>query len=308
MSGLNEVDQLFDELMKRHESDTLDFKAELYDFTTAAGRDTFAKDVICMANTPRTIASYIVCGVKYSAEQGAVPVGLARQEDGARFTDHLNERNVQPRPTIRYVPVCREGKMFGIIEIPIQKEVGRPFLPARELTGMQRYDLWVRRDSQNAKANADEMMRIYSWFSTGVPAAATPTDTSGQWDKFLETARSFESGRHFVLIADPLKDASRESHAGFGLVPWVAVADFDPQSEVMGLLAATRANIEQRRSLQVVVKGQGQPVYPHGGTAWFFARGLAGRETTLQTGPYRAWLARLWSPARRLGPWCGRRR
>ena len=66
--------------------------------------------------------------------------------------------------------------------------------------------------------------------------------------------------------------------------------DFDPQSEQSGLLNAVRTNVEQRRSLQLVVKGQDQPVYPHGGTTWFFARGLAGRETTIETGPYRAWM------------------
>ncbi len=207
-----------------------------------------------------------------------------------KIVDQLDEKYVRPRPRVRYTPVSRDTRIFGILEIPVQTEIGHPFLPAQTLAGMNRDDVWLRRDSQNAKANADDLMRIYRWFSGGTPSNAPIPDTSGEWEQFLQAVCRFESGRYFLLIADRLAEASTSSLGGLGCVPWIAVFDFDPQSEQSGLLNAVRTNVEQRRSLQLVVKGQDQPVYPHGGTTWFFARGLAGRETTIETGPYRAWM------------------
>jgi hypothetical protein len=242
MSESNNSERLFDNLIKRHESDTLDFKRELHDFSTAEGRDALVKDVICLANTPRDEPAYIVFGVSYKPDR--LPpmelVGLSRQEDGAKIIDQLDDKHVQPRPLVRYIPVCRNGKMFGILEILVQPEVGRPFLPARDLAGMSRHDVWLRRDSKNAKANGDDQMRIYRWFSGGAPAAAPAPDTSGEWERFLQAVCRFENGRFFVLIADRLEEASAGSHAGLGFAPWMAVIDFDPQSEQSGLLLGPR--------------------------------------------------------------------
>ncbi|MFN0051624.1 MAG: RNA-binding domain-containing protein [Planctomycetales bacterium] len=283
-------DHLFDVLLKRHESDTLDFKRELHDFTTAEGRDAFVKDVVCLANTPRNEPSYLVFGVDYTPEAGTRLIGLSHQEDGAKIVDQLDEKHVQPRPTVHYIPVSRESKAFGILEIPVQTEIGRPFLPARDLAGMKCHDVWLRRDSKNGKANADDLMRVFKWFNGGEPTATPAPDTTGEWDLFLQTVCRFENGRYFLMISDRMDDASDSSHAGLGLAPWLGVFDFDPQSELTGLLAAVATHLKQRRNLHLVVKGQDQPIYPHGGTTWFFARGLAGRKTTVQTGPYKVWM------------------
>src|SRR5438034_855646 len=58
------------ELLSRSELRTLDFKLDPYDFSGATReekdrkRAEFAKDVVCMANTPRDEPAYIVIGVK----------------------------------------------------------------------------------------------------------------------------------------------------------------------------------------------------------------------------------------------------
>ncbi len=85
MSGTFDPDRLFDALLKRYESDTLDFKREFHDFSTAQGRDAFVKDVICLANTPRIEPAYLLFGVYREGETGPVVLkGLARQEDGGK--------------------------------------------------------------------------------------------------------------------------------------------------------------------------------------------------------------------------------
>ena len=52
------------QLLLRPESETLDFKSKAYDLSTEWGRFALVKDVVCMANTPRDHASYIILGVE----------------------------------------------------------------------------------------------------------------------------------------------------------------------------------------------------------------------------------------------------
>jgi hypothetical protein len=220
MHEMDDSNSLFEILLKRHESDTFDFKRELHDFSVAEGREAFIKDIVCLANTPRSESAYLVFGVDYTLENGVVPVGLVRQEDGAKIVDQLSDKYVQPRPRVRYSPVCRNGKLYGILEIPVQTDVARPFLPTREFAGMKRGELWLRRDSKNDKADYDDTVRVSKWFSGGAPNPAFATYTSGEWEQFLQVVYRFESGRYFLLIADRVEKASSASLAGLGLAPW----------------------------------------------------------------------------------------
>jgi hypothetical protein len=119
MSESNNSDSLFDALLKRHESHTLDFKGDLPDFSSAESRDKFIKDVICLANTPRDEPAYIVFGVDHTPDTGPSPTGLPAQIDGVRVLDQLGDTVVQPRLTVCYIPVFMEGNHFGILEIPV---------------------------------------------------------------------------------------------------------------------------------------------------------------------------------------------
>ena len=69
-------------LLKRQESDDLDFKSGQYNFANNYGKSKFIKDTIAMANTPRSGPAYILVGVQ---EQS----GKVRGTTGA--TDHPDE-------------------------------------------------------------------------------------------------------------------------------------------------------------------------------------------------------------------------
>ena len=56
--------QLLEELLKRQESDDLDFKSQQYNLTDGHSRSEFIKDIIAMANTPRSGSAYILLGVR----------------------------------------------------------------------------------------------------------------------------------------------------------------------------------------------------------------------------------------------------
>ena len=74
-----------------------------------------------------------------------------------------------------------------------------------------------------------------------------------------------------------------------GLPPWRAVIDFDPDSEVSGLLNAVAGTLGHHRVVHRIVSGT-YDVQPEPGTHWFFARGLAGRQSTVSKGNHRSWV------------------
>ena len=55
--------ELVQALLNRQESDDLDFKSQEYNLTNNHGRSRFIKDIVAMANTPRSNSAYILLGV-----------------------------------------------------------------------------------------------------------------------------------------------------------------------------------------------------------------------------------------------------
>ena len=89
---LNE--ELFREILKRTEDETLDFKAQMYDFNT--GRADFLKDLLCLANTPRPASAYLVLGVDWAPGRPAVASGMDQQVDDAKLRGLLTGDMVTP--------------------------------------------------------------------------------------------------------------------------------------------------------------------------------------------------------------------
>src|SRR5882757_930335 len=113
----------FQELLKRCESDTLDFKATQYEFSGVdkpaqdRKRALFVKDILCMKNTPRDEPAYIVLGVKNNSDSSKDLVGLSQHHDDADLQSKL-QTWVFPHPKFGYTVVKHGGKDFGAITVP----------------------------------------------------------------------------------------------------------------------------------------------------------------------------------------------
>jgi len=119
----------FAELLERSESETLDFKATFYDFDKFDSRNQLIKDILCMANTPRETAAYIIFGIQWTPEKGHELLGLTSQIEEPVLIDKLGVDRASPVPKISYQPISYEGKNFGILCIPICEN--GPFLPTK---------------------------------------------------------------------------------------------------------------------------------------------------------------------------------
>lgn len=110
----------FQSLLDRSEGPTLDFKLQHYDFSGTDGeevlrkRGDFLKDIVSMANTPRSDSAYLVLGVKRLLDGKVEIPGLNRHVDD-NYLQQQVEGLVYPPPQFCYLQVQFEGKQFAVI-------------------------------------------------------------------------------------------------------------------------------------------------------------------------------------------------
>ena len=80
--------QLIEILLSRLESEDLDFKSRPYNLSNRYLQAKFIKDIVAMANTPRSDSAYILLGVtEYSGKATGVP-GVESHPDEAEFVEY----------------------------------------------------------------------------------------------------------------------------------------------------------------------------------------------------------------------------
>ncbi|HBA66730.1 MAG TPA: hypothetical protein DCZ48_11250 [Methylococcaceae bacterium] len=281
-------------LLKRNESDTVDFKTCNYAFGNGTPeekkrkRAEFVKDIISMVNTPREESAYVVLGVK------CFPDGRKSLEGIDVFLDDADLQSkfigiCHPHPRFKYEPVQYQEKNFAFIEIPADTSIG-PIVPVTDVGNVLRmHAVYHRRNSQNAMADISEQKRIFGWFS-GSMDLRPPSDYSDPlWEQFLSAIHGGDSIRKYILITSPGIVEQGGPVENLTNVPWLFVADFDHKSQECGLLARVAIPIGDRISLHKVAIDTDTSINPLGATYWYFARGVEGRISTLSTGSWIDW-------------------
>lgn len=277
--------ELFESLLSKPESSTLDFKATGYNFSDSEQQLCFAKDILCMANSPRPGDAYIILGIKRKPDGTNDLWGIADHSDDALMQSHVADR-LSPAPSFTYEPFTYKDQSFGVIRIPLDKS--GPFMAFGTKLGEKLHPqkIYFRRNSKNDIATtACEISRICSWMQN-VPGINK--ENFAIWDDFMEAANYFDKSSRFILVAPPAQMQARYL-SSLGKIPWSMVFDFDEFSDTQGLLATVRSDLELRRSLHQVALGDRLPLAVDRATYWFYARGIEGREKTLQTGSWLEW-------------------
>lgn len=277
------------DLLRRPEGEALDFKEADYALDNKQEKFKFLKDLLALANTPRPGSAFLVLGIRWTAEAGSSVTGLLRHRDESSFRAVVLPHELSAVPRFVYHAMQHDGKLVGVIEIPISGDVRVPYTPLKDLgDGLRGGTVYARDGTVNREAVGPRLQQIHEWFNGQASnAISDPTDTA--WPTFLAAVDRFSAGRQYVLIADPMRGTDSDTLSAVGLVPWLAVLDFDPESETLGLLRSVQGTLERRRVLHRVVLGD-KPTIQRTGTHWFFARGLVGRDSTIEMGEFRAWL------------------
>jgi tetratricopeptide (TPR) repeat protein len=284
----------FDRLLKRPESDVIDFKAGMYEFGGPSSHDrerkraAFVKDIICMANTPREQSAHIVLGVRKLSDASNELTGLSSHVDENELQQQLGEW-VYPHPRLLYEPVSYQGRQFAVIELPVDRVIG-PFFSLKNVDNMiHSNQLYHRHGSRNSEADAYWQGVIWDWFRDAERYPTLAEDGTPPWNEFVRAVEGFDSGRRYVLIISRYDAAANAPLANLGLIHWSLVVDLDPDSETSGVLSQCRTTIQSRRALHRVTKGDTPTLNLAAGTYWYFARGMSGRESTISVGKFKDW-------------------
>ena len=277
-------------LLNRPEGQTLDFKATGYDLSDNRQKRNFAKDVASLANTPRDSDGHIVLGVKKLNNGTFELQGLDKEIDDADLQS-IAASLLDPCPHFVYEPCEYNGVILGLITVSQDQLL--PSVPKKTSdTGFAQGKIYFRRGSQNAPASVQEQGQIWDWFRgrDTYPIQENPYVRERSWAEYLAEVEGFDQTARHILVVDQSLGEDAETLSGLGSGPWTFVLDFDPKSDVDGLLASTRASIETHRALHIRVKGD-----PHTSrspsltTTWFFVRGLEGRADSIPSSGLRGW-------------------
>lgn len=279
----------FETLLKTSEGETLDFKTTL-NLTEDEGRLKFVKDVLCLYNTPRDVTAHIVVGVRKHADGTYDLVGVPGHPDSAFLMDQLKDR-VHPVPTFQYLVVAYREMEYGVVAIPPSQD--GPSVPLRDYGAglLRQWTVYFRRGSVNSVATPDDSRRILDWFQRR-PEAPQPDWSDSAWDRFYRATALFDPARRYILLVSPCMGDSATDLSAIGEVGWTAVFDFNPESDSDGVLAAARPRLEMHRSLHLATLEDAPALNIDAATYWFFPRGIAGRQVTLDTGRWIDWWRR----------------
>ena len=287
IGGGSVTESEFRDLIQRPESDILDFKQQGYVLSDNKSRLDFIKDVLAMANTPRTQPAHIVLGVKWTPEHGAEMLGLDTQIDDVKFQGAIGTGWTQPKPRFIYKPILMDGRHFGVVEVEVSRE--GPFTSLKDGDGLQAGALYWRRGTQNERAVGLELRQILTWF-TGMFDSGIDAESENVWPAIFSGLHSLETTTNFILVADRIPNSKVASISSIGSVPWRAVLDFDPQSDIDGLLSSVSSMIGHENLVHKVVRGDSPQLQANVGIFWFFAKGLSGRQDTLIQDDYKIWV------------------
>ena len=278
----------FPELLAQTEGPGVDFKRDPYDLGNEEGRAALIKDILSMANTPRTGPAYIVVGVKAYPDGRKDLVGLSENVDDNEYQSSVKSK-VHPSPTFLYVPVQFRELTFGVLVIPAERR--GPFQAIMDVgKKLRRYVIYWRRGSQNDEARPDEQELIRRWCSgdTKKPIEI-PSSPQTPWEHFLLASHLFEPDRIYILLAGAAAASAEPRLSGLASAPWNYVIDFDPNSGDSGLALAVQPRLRQRRALREVVLGDKPTIRVEQTCYWYYAKGVASRAGTTCESGWTAW-------------------
>ena len=239
--------QLIKNLLDRQESDDLDFKLGQYDFTDTRAKSKFIKDLVAMANTPRSGPAYILVGVEEQAGKVIRVTGVTDHPDEAMLGSVVRGK-VDPVPRFTYRQVIHSGMTLGLIEIPCDQPI--PIMPRDDYGVLRRGCVYVRRNTQNVEADKTDLSRI-NWGRISIESYSHPSTPSGAWEQLYRACDGFDPRRVYIAILDRAPNADIHDWTAMAGIHWNIIVDFDTKTDTGGNHAMARGPFGERQALQL---------------------------------------------------------
>ena len=279
---MNDQD-LLEQLLNRQESNELDFKSQQYNLKDNYPCSRFIKDIVAMANTPRSEAAYIVLGVR---EESGKPTGVPGVDQHPDESDlgRIVGGKVTPTPQFAYRQVAYQGLELGLIEIPCEQP--GVVVPRLDFGVLRRNAVYIRRNSQNIEAEPDDLARMFR--TTRSESPAQDSQPTGNWEQLYRACDGFDHRRTYIVILDTMPDSDARDWATIGQIDWSIVVDFDTHTDISGSYFAAKTALGDRRALHLTALDD-SPSITARSTTWVAAAGLSSRPTTEPTSNWRDW-------------------
>jgi hypothetical protein len=284
------VEDLRDLIHNIPESDTVDFKQHL-SISNDGEKASVIKDILSMANTPRTSNAYIIVGVKLHPDSDRTFHGVDNHVDDADLHSILNRIHADPKPKFAYYPVMVDGKSYGVIEVPVDRS--GPFVASKEFAVVRAKTIYFRRGSQNDEATVPDQRNIYKFFQgtneDETRGGQDPIPLPNGWDEFIQASNKFKQDRLYVLVIGPEEQLLPELWSAIGRIPISLVVDFDPNSQDSGAYRRAQELASKRVPVHLITLGDSYTLLPFQSMHWLAARGLTARPSSIIADEWRAW-------------------
>ena len=162
-------DEILIALLFEAEGPALDFKRDQYKFVGAADADKaeLLKDILAFANSWRRNDAFILIGIDEQPSGKATVVGVADHLKDADLQQFVNSKTNAP-VDFSYAPAELEGKLIGVIRLPVQQ---RPRYLLKPYGGLSADVVYVRQGSSTTQAKPYEISQMGA---AAVPFAEVP--------------------------------------------------------------------------------------------------------------------------------------
>lgn len=276
---------LIDTLLKCQEADDLDFKSEQYRLDNNQRKSQFIKDIVAMANTPRAGPAYIVIGVAEKAGKITDVPGVNEHPDEAEL-GRLVSSKVNPAPIFNYRRILYNGIELGVIEIPCGQPV--PIIPRVNYKILHRGCVYIRRNTENTEADANEISRISQWQQGPIESIHNEGVQNGNWEHFYRACDAFDPRRVYIAVLDEEQSIDARDWIAIANIQWNIIVDFDRDTDTNGNHAMARESFSKRRALRISALDD-SPTVSSRSTLWMAAAGLNSRPTTDPSDDWRGW-------------------
>lgn len=285
----------FEKLLATTEAPWIDFKSQKYALEEPQGRLSLIKDIVAMANTPRSSSSFIILGVRSLPDGEHELLGLDTQAhmDDNEFQRAFdsNEVDFESKPKFYYSPFRYKEKSFGIFEI--FPTADGPFI-SKKASGekIKANVVYFRKGSTNSEASQRETKEIHKWFDSLEATPLAPKTEEVEITNLgllLSAANKFDANRLFAFIIGPENRPVIKAWQNFSRLPVSLVFDFDMRSEIDGVLSVVRPPLEELKSVHLLTQGTTTSFRPGRAAYWYAAKGFEGSATALVSDTWREW-------------------
>lgn len=155
-----EKSKIINMIENEFENNYLDFKLELYDFSSDKKKEDFLVDMMSLANSNFAGDRYLIIGARDVPKRIIRGINKNELKDSSVYYQFINE-NIEPSINFEILNIEYNSKDFVIYKIPY-KELNRPYLLKKDYKTLLKGTCRIRKGSQNSFITRYDLDEIYN--------------------------------------------------------------------------------------------------------------------------------------------------